>query len=41
MVAFLFVTASAAVLVGLVGLVAGHAPPTTGRKKDPRISVAS
>jgi len=41
MAAFLFVTASVALLAGLVGLVAGHVPRTTGRKKDPRISVAS
>jgi hypothetical protein len=29
---FLFVTASMAVLVGLVGLVAGHLPRTTARQ---------
>jgi hypothetical protein len=33
--AFLFVTASVAVVMGLVGLVAGHWPRTTGRRHDP------
>jgi hypothetical protein len=32
MAAFLFVTASVAVLAGLVGLVAGHRSRTTGRR---------
>ena len=41
MTVFLFVTAAVALLAGLVGLVAGHVPWTTGRKKDPRVSVAS
>jgi hypothetical protein len=31
----LFVTASVAVAMGLVGLVAGHRPRTTGRRHDP------
>jgi hypothetical protein len=39
MAAFLFVTASVAVLVGLVGLAAGHLPRTTGRRQDKRASV--
>jgi hypothetical protein len=38
MTVFLFVTASVALLAGLVGLVAGHMPWTTGRKQDPRLS---
>jgi hypothetical protein len=33
MAAFLFVMASVALLAGLVGLVAGHVPRTTRRKK--------
>jgi hypothetical protein len=33
MAAFLFVTASLALLAGLIGLIAGHVPRTTGRKK--------
>jgi hypothetical protein len=41
MAVFLFVTASVAVVMGLVGLVAGHVPRTRGRKKDPHVSVAS
>jgi hypothetical protein len=41
MAAFLFVTASVALLAGLVGLVAGHRPRTTERTKTPRTSVAS
>jgi hypothetical protein len=41
MAAFLFVTASVAVLAGLVGLVAGHLPRTAGPKKALRASVAS
>ena len=41
MTAFLFVTASVAIVIGLVGLVAGHMPWTTRHKKDPRVSVAS
>ena len=36
MAVFLFVTASVAVVMGLVGLVAGHLPRTTGRRQDPR-----
>jgi len=39
MAAFLFVTASVAVLVGLVGLVAGHLPRTRGRQQDRRASI--
>jgi len=35
MVAFLFVTASVAVVMGLVGLVAGHMPRTTRRQQTP------
>jgi hypothetical protein len=38
MAAFLFVTASVAVVMGLVGLVAGHMPWTTGRQRLPRAS---
>jgi hypothetical protein len=41
MAAFLFVTAAMAVLVGLVGLVAGHVPRTTGRQQEPYASVVS
>ena len=41
MAVFLFVTAAVALVAGLVGLVAGHVPRTTGRKKAPRVSVAS
>ena len=40
MAAFLFVMASVAMFAGLVGLVAGHMPWTTGRKKAPHVSVA-
>lgn len=39
MQAFLFVTASVALLAELVVLVAGHMPRTTGRQKDRRASV--
>jgi hypothetical protein len=39
MAAFLFVMASVAMLVGLVGLVAGHRPRTTGRRQDRRAPV--
>ena len=39
MAAFLFVTASVAVLAGLVSLVAGHMPRRTA-KKAPHVSVA-
>lgn len=41
MVVFLFVTASVAVLAGLMGLVAGHMPRTMGRQQDPRAAVVS
>jgi hypothetical protein len=41
MAMFLFVIAAVALLAGLVGLVAGHVPRTTGCKKAPRVSVAS
>jgi hypothetical protein len=41
MAAFLFVTASMAIIVGLVGLVAGHRFRTAGHKQDPRAAVAS
>lgn len=41
MAVFLFVTACMALFAGFVGLVAGCRPQTTGRKKDPRVSVAS
>lgn len=41
MTAFLLVTACMAVLIGLVGLVAGHMPWRMGCKKAPRVSVAS
>ena len=36
MAAFLFVTASVAVVMGLVSLVAGHVPRRTRRQQDPR-----
>jgi hypothetical protein len=41
MATFLCVTASVALLAGLVGLVGGHVPRTMGRKEDPCVSVAS
>lgn len=41
MAVLLFVAASMAVLAGLVGLVAGHVPRTTGRQQDPRAAAAS
>jgi hypothetical protein len=41
MAAFLFVTASVAVVIGLVGLVAGHMPRRTACKKAPHVSVVS
>jgi hypothetical protein len=41
MAAFLCVTASVALLVGLVGLLAGHIPRRTGRKKGPHVSITS
>jgi hypothetical protein len=41
MAAFLFVTASVAVVIGLVSLVAGHLHWTTGRRQDPRAAVES
>ena len=40
MATFLFVTASVAVVIGLVDLVAGSMPRMTGRKKDSCGSVA-
>jgi ABC-type Fe3+-siderophore transport system permease subunit len=39
MTAFLLVTAAVAVVMGLVGLVAGHARRTTGRPRGPRTGV--
>ncbi len=36
MAGFLFVTASVAVVLGLVGLVAGSIPRTTGGQQGPR-----
>jgi hypothetical protein len=39
MAVFLFVTAAVAVVMGLVGLVAGHVPWRTGRQQNPRASV--
>jgi hypothetical protein len=39
MAAFLVVTASVAVLVGLVGLVAGHLHRATGRRQDRLASI--
>jgi hypothetical protein len=39
MAAFLFVTASVALIAGLMGLVAGHMQQTTGRKQDLRAAV--
>jgi hypothetical protein len=41
MAAFLLVTAAVSVLAGLVGLVAGHMPRTTGRQQGPRTAVES
>jgi hypothetical protein len=38
MTVFLFATASVALLAGLVGLIAGHLPWTTGRQWFPRAS---
>jgi hypothetical protein len=37
----LFVTASVAVVMGLVSLVAGHMPRRTGRRQELHASVAS
>jgi hypothetical protein len=39
MTVFLFVTASVALLAGLVGLVAGRRPRTMGHRKTPRVTV--
>jgi hypothetical protein len=39
MTVFLFVTAAVALVAGLVGLVAGHRPWTTGRPQTPPASV--
>jgi hypothetical protein len=41
MVAFLFVTASVAVVMGLVGLVAGHWLRAAWLRKAPRAAVGS
>jgi hypothetical protein len=41
MAAFLFVTASTALLAGLVGLVAGYVPWTPGRWQTSRTAVGS
>jgi hypothetical protein len=41
MATFLFVTACVAVVMGLVSLVAGHVPRTTGRPQGPRAGVAA
>ena len=41
MTAFLCVTASVAVVMGLVGLVAGHMPRAAGHRKAPSASGAS
>jgi hypothetical protein len=41
MAAFLFVTAAATLLAGLVGLVAGHVPWTVGRPHALRTAVGS
>jgi hypothetical protein len=41
MTVFLFVTASMAVLAGLVSLVVGHRPRTAGRTKTPHASSVS
>jgi hypothetical protein len=38
---FLFVTAAVAVVMGLVGLVAGRMPRTTGRRQEPHAAVTS
>jgi hypothetical protein len=38
MTVFLFVTAAVALLAGLVGLIAGHLPWTTGRQRLPHAS---
>jgi hypothetical protein len=41
MATFLVVTASVAVVMGLMGLVARHRPQTTGRQQAPHAAVAS
>jgi hypothetical protein len=41
MAVFMFVTASMATIVGLVGLMAGYRPRTTRRKKTRLVSTAS
>jgi hypothetical protein len=41
MAVFLCVTATVAVVMGLVGLVAGHLHWTTGRRRNPRAAVKS
>jgi hypothetical protein len=41
MTAFLFVTASVALLAGLVGLVAGSMPRAAWHRKAPRAAVGS
>jgi hypothetical protein len=41
MAVFLFVTAAVAVVMGLVGLVAGQMSRTTGRQQGPRAAVGS
>ena len=41
MTAFLLVTASAAVVIGLVGLVARYVPRTTGRQRSSRAFMGS
>jgi hypothetical protein len=41
MAAFLFVTASVAVVMGLVGLIAGARNQTTGRPQSPRTAAES
>jgi hypothetical protein len=41
MAVFLFVMASVAIVIGLVGLAAGRWPRTTGRQQGPRTAVES
>jgi hypothetical protein len=41
MAAFLFVTASVAIIVGLVDLAAGSLPRTTGHPQAPRMSTGA
>ena len=41
MAAFLFVTASIAVVIGLVGMIAAHLPRTTGHQQAPRAAGTS